>query len=543
MFPLSTPRWFLPLALAIAFGLATWLRLDQLASQVLIEDEWHPVHQVIYLSPLSILTSFGNADYSIPLVLLYFLQAHLVGLDELGLRLPMITAGLATVAVVPLMFRRRIDDRVLATFALLLAVSPFLVSYSRIARSYAVTLLGIYGAFWCLERAMRSGALEWKYAWCYSVLCGLVVWTHAVTGPMLVAPLAALGWATLRGKGLPWRSFLTLGVLTAACMGLAILPPLLGDPQALAGKAGVDQIKPETVVGAWYLWVGTGSAVVASIGLALALLGSVAIWKASPIVRWIVLGSALTFAALLASKPWWVDRPLAFARYLLPALPVILLAVSAGLVASADAATRVLGMKGRSHPAVVLAVACVAIAVWWPHSPHGEVLRTPNSYTQHSFFQYDYRVDENPIRIGLPTFPASGFWATLASFPPGSITIAVAPFRYSTYEWPAPLWERASGQRVIPAYLWGTCEPTRYGEVPPDERFHFDNAVHVANGWASAARPVQYLAFYRSPAWEGVSAPMPDCEAWLRQRFGTPFHEDEALIVWKNPIPTPIAAE
>jgi len=536
------PRLFLPSALAIGVGLAMWLRLDQIATQVLIEDEWHPVHQVIYLTPTAILASFGNADYSIPLVLLYFVQAKLVGLGELGLRLPMIVAGIATVIALPLIFRRRFDDRVIAAFALLLAVSPFLVSYSRIARSYAVTLLGAYIAFWCLERATRAGALEWKYGWGYGVLCGLVVWTHAVTGPLLVAPLAALWWAAMRGRGLRWSSLVALTALTAACMGLAVLPPILGDLQALAGKAGVDQIKAETVIGAWHLWIGTGSPVIAWIALALAVVGSVSVWKSSPVSRWMMLGSALTLAVLVVTKPYWVDRPLAFARYLLPALPIVLLAVSAGLVATADAATRVLGMGHRTHPALNFVVVPAAILAWWPYSPNGELLGRPDSYTQHSFFQYDYRTETNPIRARMQAYPASGFWASLASHPRGTLTVAVAPFQYSSYVWPAPVWERESGQRVIPAYLWGTCEPRRYGEVPPGERFRFDNAVHVADAWARLAQPIHYLAYYRGPV-EDVSPPLPHCEAWMRERFGEAFYEDGALVVWKNPSPLPNPSE
>jgi hypothetical protein len=528
------PRLFLPLALAVSFGLAMWLRLDQIATQVLIEDEWHPVHQVIYLTPAGILTSFGNADYSIPLVLLYFVQAKLVGLTELGLRLPMIAAGIATVIALPLIFRRRFDDRVIAAFALLLAVSPFLVSYSRIARSYAVTLLGAYIAFWCLERATRSGTLEWKFGWGYGVLCGLVVWTHAVTGPLLVAPLAALWWEAMRGRGPRWPSLAALTALTAACMGLAVLPPLFGDLPALAGKAGVDQIKAETVIGAWHLWIGTGSPVVAWIALALAAVGSASVLKASPVSRWIMLGSAFTLAVLVATKPYWVDRPLAFARYMLPMLPVLLLAISAGLVASAEVALRVLGRP--VHSAWALAAAAAAILAWWPHSPNAELLGRPNSYTQHSFYQYDYRTETNPIRARMPVYPASVFWASLASRPRGTLTVAVAPFQYSSYVWPAPVWERESGQRVIPAYLWGTCEPRRYGEVPPDERFRFDNAVHVADAWARLAQPIHYLAYYRGPV-EDVSPPLPHCEAWMRERFGEAFYEDGALVVWKNPSP------
>jgi Dolichyl-phosphate-mannose-protein mannosyltransferase len=532
----ATPRSLFPMAWVVALVAGCWLRIDQLSLQVLIEDEWHPVHQVIYLSPERIMLSFGNADYSIPLVLLYFLEHRLIGLSELGLRLPMVLAGIATVAVLPLMVRRRVGDAVASTFALLLALSPLLVSYSRIARGYAITLLGVYLAFWCLERAIRGASLGWKHASCYSAVCGLVVWTHAITGPMLVAPLIALWWAALRGRGLAWESLLALTALTGACMALAVLPPLLGDPQALLGKAGMDRIGKETIVGAWYLWLGSGSTAVAWGALALAAIGMRGVWAASPTARWVLLGSVITTAVLLVTKPWWVDRSPAFARYLLPIVPVILLSVSAGLVASADAAAELANAPQslRTFAAVVAIAACLAL--WWPASPWGEILHFPNSYTEHSYFQYDYRKDRNPIRSGQAEYPSSPFWAGLAARPPGSLTIAVAPFRYSTYKWPAPIWERESRQRVIPAYLWGTCVDHRFGEVPPGRSFHFRNAVHVVDAWSGFAQRIDYLAYYRGPQWINGSLPARACEDWMRKRLGAPFFEDGALVVWKNPL-------
>jgi hypothetical protein len=100
---------------------------------------------------------------------------------------------------------------------------------------------------------------------------------------------------------------------------------------------------------------------------------------------------------------------------------------------------------------------------WARSSPYLELCAVELVYAQHSCFQYDYRKPMNPVRLGWSPFPMSQFWSTLASAPAGTLTVAVAPFRYSTYQWFAPLWERASGQRVIPAYLWGTCEASRHG--------------------------------------------------------------------------------
>jgi hypothetical protein len=162
-----------------------------------------------------------------------------------------------------------------------------------------------------------------------------------------------------------------------------------------------------------------------------------------------------------------------------------------------------------------------------------EILNRPNSYTQDSYFQYDYRKQLNPLRIGLPTLPASTFWATLASAPPDSLRIAVAPFSYATHAWPAPLWERDSRQRVVPAYLWGSCEPTRHGEVPPDARFRFRNAVHVTDQDKLATQGIDYLAYYLTQPREGWSSPLPHCEAWMRAHYGQPEYEDAVLLVWR----------
>src|SRR2546430_3087521 len=91
----SALRSFLPwFALAIAVGL--WLRLDQLAAQLLLEDEWHAVYRVVHDGPVAIFLDFAHSDSSIPLTLLYALESRRFGLSEIGMRLPLVLAGAAT---------------------------------------------------------------------------------------------------------------------------------------------------------------------------------------------------------------------------------------------------------------------------------------------------------------------------------------------------------------------------------------------------------------------------------------------------------------
>lgn len=539
----STSRFILPFCLFAAIGFGAYLRLDQVLYQVLINDEWHPVHQLTYYSPQQFMGSFGNADYSIPLVLFYWLEMQLFSVNELTLRMPMIIAGLLTLIALPMSLRNRVDDRVVALFAVLLAMSPFLISYARIARPYALTLLGIYAAFWCLERAIENRKIRWKPAFGYALLCGLVVWTHAITGPVLIAPLVVLWWAAFRGIGLAWGPIIMLTLVVGVIMGLAVLPPLLGDPTAISGKSGVDSITLETVYGAAFLWFGTGSTAVVIASVLLTAIGAPMVWRKMPIARWMVVGIALTVVTLLVTRPWWVDRPLAFGRYLLPVVPLLLLSVSAGLVRVSDGFHK-LARKGAAS-LWTLTVAVPFFAACWITSPTPEILLRPNSYTQDSYFQYDYRKERNGVRLGLPTMPASAFWASLANRPPASLTIAVAPFRYATHEWPAPLWERDSHQRVMPAFLWGACEATRHGEVPLDARFQFRNAAHLADRRHLVAQRVDYLAYYLAQPRHGHNPALPHCEAWVRDHYGPPDYADAALLVWRirPDAPLPVVAK
>ena len=141
-----------PWLFAAAVALGAWLRLDQFTAQVLIDDEWHAVHQLLKLTPSQMWLDFGHADYSIPLGLLYGLEARAFGLTETAMRWPMLVGGLATLVLFPLYVARRLGRATAAVFALLLAISPLLVIYSRMARPYAITLFLAWSAHAAFHR-------------------------------------------------------------------------------------------------------------------------------------------------------------------------------------------------------------------------------------------------------------------------------------------------------------------------------------------------------------------------------------------------------
>ncbi|RIK95950.1 MAG: hypothetical protein DCC71_22860, partial [Proteobacteria bacterium] len=163
------------LALAIAAGIA--LRLGNLRAQVLGGDEVHALLAAAERPLGAILVTYQQADHSIPLTALYRLWIDAGGtLSESVLRAPVLLAGVALLAVLPLAARRAFGAAFAARYAWLLAIAPGLVLYARIVRSYAPMVLcaclAAIAAWRWLEGGRRRAALA------YAALAALATWLH-----------------------------------------------------------------------------------------------------------------------------------------------------------------------------------------------------------------------------------------------------------------------------------------------------------------------------------------------------------------------------
>jgi len=267
---LALAAWLGLFGTAVLVG--AYLRLDQFFDQVLIDDEWHAVHQVLQRSPAQMFLDFGWSDYSIPLGMLDWYESRWFGLSETGMRLPMLACGLATLVALPLFVARSTSRATAALFAYLLAVSPLLVIYSRMARPYAITLLLGWIAHAVYHRYHAAPRGEWRTGTAYALAAPLAIWLHPIAAPFALAPLA---WGLLdlrrpgpRPRADRVRRLAALALPTAALVAVLILPPLLTNPQSLIAKGGADTPSLATLVGAFYAWLGTPStlAVVLCVG-------------------------------------------------------------------------------------------------------------------------------------------------------------------------------------------------------------------------------------------------------------------------------------
>ena len=527
-------RFYLVLLVIVTIG--AWLRLSQFTQQVLLDDEWHVIHQLLFKGPKELFLTLGHADFSIPLGLLYWLELKLFGLSELGMRWPMMLAGLVTLVVFPLYVRRYFDRFTTLLFSCLLAISPMLLIYSRTARPYALTLLLSLLALAIFHRFVVAERVSWGKALAYMLCAVSSVWLHLISLPMVVAPFLVFGLPALidRDWGRVFRIFY-LGLSTLAALLLLVLPPILGHPEDLGAKLGVHNPDMQTFYGVLFVWLGTPSQVVVLIGVVLAGLGAGQLWRVFPLAASLLTGLGLTFVVIFLSQPAWVNHPLTLARYLLPAIPLFLLSISLGLKRLMDILVRYWGRSGKF---VSLTLTLSVLSLMAYHSPLFRILAKPNSNSLHSVYQFDFREENNLISLYQEDFAVSPFWKQLSGLPRDSLKIAVSPFSFETHHWDAARWEQISGQRVMPAFLNGFCVKKRWGEVPKDRGFRFRNVAYPDDPLDMIERGFDIVVYqkpFRVKTNEGekeFGMDTVDCGFTFREQFPDPLYEDDWLAAY-----------
>ncbi len=520
----------------IAIAIGAYVRFDQFLVQTLIDDEWHAVHQLLHSTPTKIATSFGHADYSIPLTLLYWFEAKFFGLSELMMRWPMMLFGLATIIIFPIYVYRHGKQLEAVVFGLLLSLSPVLTIYSRTARPYAVTLFLCYLSIWAFYQYYQKSNKHWRYLIIYSVSTAFAVWLHLIVAFFIFSPFAVemvrlvFNANTDRKKDL--IKLIAIGIPVLLLTFALVLPPLLHDFNALTVKAGTDLPSFDTLTGALYLWFGTQSGAMLIVSMVLALIGLPGLIKQSAIMQSVLTGFVLTVAIIFVSQPAWVQHPLTFSRYLLPVIPLLLLAVASGICIMHQQITNQWNNKPGSL--VFNSVCLVLISGFIASSPLAELLRHPNRNTLHSVFSFEFRPEKNKIDHYIHTRSFSKFWDSFADSPPVSQKIAVAPWYFESFHWDAPVWEKISNQAIIPGYLLGLCVKQRAGEVPDSQRFQFRNTSYLAKPQDLDNRAIDYIVYQKKKRLK-IKHPYSNiggCSAALQKLYGKPVFEDTLIKVF-----------
>jgi hypothetical protein len=527
---------FFAIALAAAFAIGVYLRWQQWIDQVLLDDEWHLVHRLVLSTPRQMFLDFGYSDYSIPFGLLYSMLARFGDLSEVTLRLPALVFGIATLVVLPWLVLRRVGVATTTLFAWLLAISPLLVLYSRIARPYAITLLLTWIAVFAACRFLARSQGGFGVGTLAVLAASAAIWLHLPAVCFVAAPILMVVWSVVRTRHAHTRARLEraarLAIPIALLGGALILPPLFGNPEALSLKSGVATPTLATLVGAWYAWLGATSWPVALAGAALALLGIPTLRREVPEAAPIAIGAFLALLLLFLTRPLASQHGIIFARYLLPLLPLILLAVAAGTV---RVASLMLPAAPRLTVAAAAGVSAVVIAALLLTSPTHEWVRRPNGHASHMAHYFDFRPGMSPFPQYLEGIPKSPFWRSLQAYPAASRRIAVAPFYFESFHSDVPRWQRESGQAIVPGFLSGLCVDWRWGETPPSYPFDLRNAIRLSDVASLRSRAIDLVVWqkpYRRDT-EIIGEETAHCEDALRQKFGAPIYEDAAVAVFE----------
>lgn len=524
-------------AAAAAFGFCwfvagAWLRYYQLDLQILVEDEWHALHKILRSGFADIYLSFGRSDHSIPLALYdRWLMLH-GGLTEWTMRMPMFASGIALLAVAPLLIRRDADRATRALWAGLLAVSPLLVYFSKIARPYSITVLAVFIAVIAVRRWWRDGGAGSAVA--YVAGASTAAWLHPVTLGFTLLPLAYFGVLSLRAVRQDRGPLLRLaGIAAVLLLALAatVGPPIYHDWDAMAAKTGEHAITVASLYRTGLMLAGTTSPVVLLVVAALGAYGAIVLWRRDrEIVHFFALLVGGYWALLALSGATWIEHPLVQARYLLIVLPFLLFATATGAIALARRA---------AWPAAVPIMAVALPLALLALGPLPRSFYYPNQFLGHARFQYDYDEGKNPYVTQAPKETLSAFYDELAERPPASVTLIETPWNLESQFNPLPFYQQRHRQLIKVGMVNGVCGERSFGEYPESERgLRMRHVAHLSAVLAGKRYGADYLVVHRTPWTIAPGVPptqWPDIEACLpliRARLGAPSYSDDRIAVF-----------
>jgi hypothetical protein len=534
--PLASAQDRLPRALLIALvlagAIAFWLRAWNLTEQVVMDDEWHAINKLLSAGYGGVFNTFGVADHSIPLTLLYKAMADTVGLAEGRMRAVQVAFGTALVPVAAwLAWRATRDAPAAALLAFLLAAAPFLVYWSRYARPYALTLtltVICLGSMWRwrAERSRRLGR-------CVVATSALSTWLHPISLLFPVAAWlflfteAAVAPAQLRRKAM--RSTLLLGL----GMGLAILvllaAPLNRDFRSLLGKAGGDYANLATLDRMISIFWGGLPPAGTALACALSACGAVAISRRdAPLAAYIAVVALVPVVTLTVLGASWIQEGQTFARYVLPVQVILLFLAAIG----ATVLVRCLAPRVADAAAWVAAM-LLAAAYVLAMPTVGYVVRL-GPWFGHTDYHWDYRYRWNFAKRHDPGHSPPRFYLELGRMAPGAVPIIEAPFSFAAPFNDLDYYATFHRQPETLGMIHDLClDGPRLGEPPPrDPRFRFRKFVFLDDVEAVRRTGARFLLLLHDSVNGRSFHEFPSCLAKLEARYGAPIEQDDRLAVF-----------
>jgi len=527
-------RWLL----FLIFLAGASIRLFRIGDQVVIDDEWHALNAVQYHDFGWIFTHFGDSNHSILLSLLYELQYQLTGLNELLLRWPMLLAGCAVLLVFPYMLRHWLNRRERLVLAALLAISPFLIYYSRFARPYSILVLLESGALLMAWHWWNSQQLKHAIGWV--LLATVSAWFSAPALIVVTAPFVWFGLLTAQ-KGVQtgnWAGLARLtaiGVVMLALLAVFLGPALTTQLDALTTKAGQHLIDLDTLPWALSLASGSGRVwVFAPMGL-LSLLGLRLLFQRDKAFAGYLLVTGLSAVlVLIVTGAAFALHGNVFLRYLVGLLPFYLAYAAMGLVHASNQLIHRTGLPLAMGTASLVAAIVVLVVT----GPVPDWPLKNNQFTAHQNYHFHYNPERNIYSEAMDSwYQAEPFYEEIAAtHTEGEAVIVEAPWYLESYANPLNRQQEVHRQRVVIGFVNGVCAGPLFGELTAGQAgMRFRNFVYLQE-LLDGSRTADYLVLRRRGMPEFarvIEMDFDQCEQAVRTRFGEPWRETESALVFR----------
>lgn len=322
------------LAMLAALAVGAGLRLFNIRNLVAGGDEIHAVRAALQLGFPDVLVTYRPGDGCLPMSSFYRLVLELgIPLDEAVLRAPVVISSIAIMIFVSLWARRHLSPGVGVATAWLLAISPLLVHYGRMIRSYSpIVLLGALavGGF---ERWYRTG--DRRAAMLYVVCAPLAGYFHLVALPFVLSPFLFAMVEPVVSRRTRRPSALALGFVGSfVALGCAafLLPSLTSLLELTAGKRAGFIVTWNTIWRTMFVLAGSPWWVAVLLFWIAVGAGVFAISRRdSFLFRYMAILVIAQIAGVLVLAPLGMHQAIIFSRYVVIIIPVIAVAAGAGV--------------------------------------------------------------------------------------------------------------------------------------------------------------------------------------------------------------------
>jgi mannosyltransferase len=476
-------RWRILFLTLAALLLAFALRIYRLSGQSLWYDEALSVHYAD--QPLQeLLSGVSGSDHPPLHSLLLHLWMIVAGRSEFSVRYLSLWWGVLSVALLYCLGQKLFDKPTALLASALLAASPLHVWYSQEARMYSLALalsLGLVLALLAIVTRRETSTWPWVS---YALAGALALYAHFYTSFILIfanlafgewwlVRAARKGWRAVRGLLIRW-AMTQMGILSLFLpWGRFVAEQYATNATYWHGALGLGQILRDTA-----LAFTAGERVqipLAQAGtLALATLGLLGIQVAAqsssnPARQGLLRGERALWLLLWLAVPGTVlfaishNRPKFAPRYLLPALPALLLLAAGG---SACLASLVCGTnfsrerqpkRGLAAVGLLLTGALVlgASVASLQAQYFDEALARPDFRAVANYVKSNVQPDDIIVLIGGHSYPAFAYYfdgeLPVHPMPPGLLPSTREPLNYRAVE---ELTQIAAGRSRLWLVLW-----------------------------------------------------------------------------------------